>query len=148
MFTPFFNAEERKGLRGGTLREIDYNWIGSSKREDRLSYPLNYYISKLAKSFMQEVSSYNHELINRISPIVENLFKANSLYPVKLNKQEMIEMLVKLFRQFTPEEMRAIKDNDLTRRIDKILVVEAISGTLNDLTPQQIKMFDEAVKRK
>ncbi len=96
---------------------------------------------------MQE-SSYNHELINRISPIVENLFKGNSLYLVKLNQQEMIEMLVDLFGQFSPEEIRAIKDNDLIRRIDKILVLEAVSGTLNDLTPKQIKMYDEAVKRK
>lgn len=95
---------------------------------------------------MQEVYSYNHELINRISPIVENLFKANSLYLVKLNKQEMIEMLVDLFGQFSPEEMRAIKDNDLIKRIDSILVLDAISGTLNDLTPEQIKMFDEAVE--
>ncbi|MEH1998688.1 hypothetical protein [Nostoc sp.] len=97
---------------------------------------------------MQEVSSYNYELINRISAIVENLFKDNSLYLVKLKKQEMIEMLVELFGQLSPEEMRAIKDNDLTRRMDKILVLEAISGTLNDLTPEQIKMYDEAVKRK
>jgi predicted CopG family antitoxin len=97
---------------------------------------------------MQEVSSYNHELINRISPIVEKLFKANSLYLVKLKKQEMIEMLANLFGQLSSEEMRAIKDNDLTLRIDKILVLEAVSGTLNDLTPEQIQMYDEAVKRK
>jgi hypothetical protein len=97
---------------------------------------------------MQEVSSYHQELSNRISPIVDNLFKSNSLYLVKLKKWEMMEMLVDLFGRFSPEEMRAIKDNDLTRRIDKILVVEAVSGTLNDLTPEQIKMYDEAVKRK
>jgi hypothetical protein len=97
---------------------------------------------------MQEVSSYHQELTNRISPIVEKLFKSNSLYLVKLKKWEMMEMLVDLFGRFSPEEMRAIKDNDLTRRIDKILVVEAVSGTLNDLTPDQIKMYDEAVKRK
>ncbi|MFK0732506.1 MAG: hypothetical protein ACFKPT_19925 [Gloeotrichia echinulata GP01] len=97
---------------------------------------------------MQEVTNYNQELSNRISPIVDNLFKSNSLYLVKLKKWEMMEMLVDLFGRFSPEEMRAIKDEDLTRRIDKILVLEAVSGTLNDLTPEQIKMYDEAVKRK
>lgn len=97
---------------------------------------------------MQEVSSYHQELTNRISPIVDNLFKSNSLYLVKLKKWKMIEMLVDLFGKFSPEEMRAIKDDDLTRRIDSILVLEAVSGTLNDLTPEQIKMYDEAVKRK
>lgn len=57
-------------------------------------------------------------------------------------------MLVDLFGKLSLEEMQAIKDGDLTNRIDKILVLEAVSGTLNDLTPEQIKMYDEAVKRK
>ncbi|RAM50334.1 hypothetical protein BLD44_021135 [Mastigocladus laminosus UU774] len=97
---------------------------------------------------MQEIINYNQELINRISPIVEKLFQSNSLYLVKLNKQEMIEILVDLFGKFSPEEFMAITDNQLTDRIDKILVLEAISGTLNDLTPEQIKIFDEAVEGK
>ncbi|BAU05370.1 MULTISPECIES: hypothetical protein [Fischerella] len=97
---------------------------------------------------MQEITSYNQELINRISPIVEKLFQSNSLYLVKLNKQEMIDMLVDLFSQFSPEEFMAITDNQLTDRIDSILVLEAVSGTLNDLTPEQIKIFDEVVEGK
>ncbi|MEH2232333.1 MAG: hypothetical protein V7K71_22355 [Nostoc sp.] len=57
-------------------------------------------------------------------------------------------MLVELFGQLSTEEMRAITEYELTRRIDNILVLEAVSGTLNDLTPEQIKMYDEAVMRK
>ncbi|MCC5598482.1 hypothetical protein [Nostoc favosum] len=95
---------------------------------------------------MQEVFSYHQELINRISPIVENLFKGNSLYQVKLNQREIIQMLVELFGKFSPEEMREIKDDDLIDRIDSILVFEAVSGTLNDLTPEQIAIFDAAVE--
>ncbi|MEH2388082.1 MAG: hypothetical protein V7K14_20390 [Nostoc sp.] len=94
---------------------------------------------------MQEYS-YNHELVNRISPIVENLFKGNSLYQVKLNQQEMSQMLVELFRQFSSEKMREIKDDDLTDRIDSILILEAVSGTLNDLTAEQIAIFDAVVE--
>ncbi|MBO3457814.1 hypothetical protein G7B40_021860 [Aetokthonos hydrillicola Thurmond2011] len=95
---------------------------------------------------MQEVANYIQELTNRISPIVENLFKGSSLYMVRLKKQERIEHLVNLFGEFSPEEFRAIRDDELIRRIDKLLVLEAVSGTLNDLTPQQIKIFDEAVE--
>jgi hypothetical protein len=95
---------------------------------------------------MQEVFSYHQELINRISPIVKNLFQGNSLYQVKLNQREMIQMLVELFGKFSPEEMSEIKDDDLTDRIDSILVLEAVSGTLNDLTPEQIATFDATVE--
>ncbi|MEA5602917.1 hypothetical protein [Nostoc sp. UHCC 0252] len=97
---------------------------------------------------MPEVANYYQEVSNCISSIVEKLIKGNSLYQVKLNQQEMMEMLLELFGELSPEEMRAITEHELTRRIDKILVLEAVSGTLNDLTPEQIKMYDEAVKRK
>ncbi|NEU71197.1 hypothetical protein PI95_001030 [Hassallia byssoidea VB512170] len=94
---------------------------------------------------MQEVSNSTQEVFNRISPIVEKLFTNSNLYIERLNKQEMVEMLVNLFSKFSPEEMKAIPENELTRRIKKILTLEAVSGTLNDLTPEQIKIFDEAV---
>jgi hypothetical protein len=100
------------------------------------------------EEIMPEVANYHQEVSNCISPIVEKLIKGNSLYQVKLNQQEMMEMLVELFGELSPEEMRAITEHELTRRIDKILVLEAVSGTLNDLTPEQIKMYDDAVKRK
>jgi hypothetical protein len=95
---------------------------------------------------MQEVSNYNLELTDRISPIVEKLFKSNSLYAVKLKKWEMVEMLVNLFGEFTPEEMTGIKEEDLIQRIDSILVLDAVSGTLNNLTSEQLQMFDESVE--
>ncbi|RCJ26011.1 hypothetical protein A6770_26970 [Nostoc minutum NIES-26] len=97
---------------------------------------------------MAEVANYDQEVLNRIAPIVEKLIKGNSLYQVKLNQQEMIEMLVELFGQFSPKEMRAIPEHDLTRRIRKILTLEAVSGTLNDLPPEQIAIFDAAVEGK
>jgi len=97
---------------------------------------------------MTEVVSYHQELRERIAPIVESLFQGNSLYLVRLKQREMVEILVELFAKFTPEEMKEIKDNDLKERIDSILVLEAVSGTLNDLTPEEIAIFDEAVAGK
>jgi hypothetical protein len=97
---------------------------------------------------MPEVSNYTQELTNRISPIVDSLFKGSSFYMVRLKKQEMIEQLVSLFGKFSPEEFRAISDYELTRRIKKLLTLEAVSGTLNDLTPEQMKIFDESVAGK
>jgi hypothetical protein len=97
---------------------------------------------------MQEVSNYTQELTDRISPIVEKLFKGSSFYTVNLKKTERIEDLINLFGELSPEEFRAIYEHELTRRIKKLLTLEAVSGTLNDLTPEQIKIFDEAVEGK
>jgi hypothetical protein len=97
---------------------------------------------------MQEVSNYTQELINRISPVVDKLFKGSSFYMVRLKKQERIEDLVNIFSQLSPDTFKAITDQELMRRIDKMLVLKAVSGTLNDLTPEQIRIFDEAVAGK
>ncbi len=51
-----------------------------------------------------------------------------------------------LFGDFSPDELQAIADDDLANRIKNILIVESVAGTLNDLTPEQIRMYDEAVE--
>lgn len=95
---------------------------------------------------MYDISSYKPELSNRISPIVNQLFQTNSLYQVKLDKDDMVEKLVNLFGKFSPQEMRNIKEKQLIERIDSILIIEAVSGTLSDLTPEQIEIFDAVVE--
>jgi uncharacterized membrane protein len=97
---------------------------------------------------MQQVSEQRKEAIARISTIVDKLIAGNSLYQERLEKKEIMEILVNLVDKFSTEFVTAISDNELTDRIDSILVIEAVSGTLNDLTPEQMKMFEQAVKRK
>ncbi|MBE9249376.1 hypothetical protein IQ226_09395 [Dolichospermum sp. LEGE 00240] len=96
----------------------------------------------------EQLTDYQQELTERISHVVDKLFRGSSFYMVKLDQYEMTQMLMELFSRFSPEEMRAIKEHDLTRRIDKILVLEAVAGTLNDLTPEEIAIFDAAVAGK
>ncbi|MBD2568389.1 hypothetical protein [Anabaena lutea] len=96
----------------------------------------------------EQLTDYQQELTERISHVVDKLFRGSSFYMVKLDQYEMTEMLIELFSRFSPEEMRAIKEHDLSRRISKILTLEAVAGTLNDLTPEEIAIFDAAVARK
>ena len=95
---------------------------------------------------MYEVSQEKDVFLVRISQIVNNLIDSSNFYQEKLDKNEMILDLVNLFKQLSLEEFATIEDEDLTHRIDRILVTDAVSGTLNDLTPEQMKMFDEAVE--
>ncbi|MEA5621136.1 hypothetical protein VB711_25355 [Cronbergia sp. UHCC 0137] len=96
----------------------------------------------------EQLTDYQQELRERISHVVDKLIRGSSFYMVKLEQHEMTEMLIELFSRFSPEEMRAIQEHDLTRRIDKILVLDAVAGTLNDLTPEEIAIFDAAVAGK
>ena len=95
---------------------------------------------------MYEVSQEKDVFLARISQIVNNLIDSSKFYQEKLDKNEMVLDLVDLFKQFSLEEFTRIEDEDLTHRIDNLLNLEAVSGTLNDLTPEQIEMFDASVE--
>lgn len=97
---------------------------------------------------MQEVLGKRDIAIARLSKIVDKLIQGNSLYQERLDRHEIIQHLVNLLDKFSPEFINALSDGELTDRIDSILVIEAVSGTLNDLTAKQIEMFDAAVKRR
>jgi hypothetical protein len=95
---------------------------------------------------MYEVSQEKDVFLVRISQIVNNLIDSNDFYQERLDKNEMVLDLVNLFKQLSLEDFTIIEDEDLTRRINILLTLEAVAGTLNDLTPEQMQMFDEAVE--
>ncbi|WP_232317106.1 hypothetical protein [Anabaena sp. CA = ATCC 33047] len=105
-------------------------------------------IKKIQQAIMQEFSGERNLAIERISKIIGDLFLSNRLYQQRLNKEDMIQHLIQVLDKFSPEVLKAISDEELVHRIDSILVVEAVSGTLNDLTPEQIEMFDSSVNRR
>jgi hypothetical protein len=103
-------------------------------------------MNKNLENVMYEVSQEKDVFLIRISQIVHKLIDSNSFYQEKLDENEMVLDFVDLFKQLSLEEFTIIEDEDLNHRIDRLLVTHAVSGTLNDLTPEQMKMFDEAVE--
>jgi hypothetical protein len=97
---------------------------------------------------MQEILSERQVAIARILEIVVQLIQSNTLYQEKLNIDEVMENFIELVDKYSPQFVSSLNDKDLTKRIDRILITDAIAGTLNDLTPEQIKMYDEAVEGK
>ncbi|MBC6418070.1 MAG: hypothetical protein GDA44_04415 [Prochloron sp. SP5CPC1] len=84
--------------------------------------------------------------LSRITKIVGELFQENSRYREKLDPEEMIQYLAEVFGEFAPGEMEQIEYDDLKKRMNSILVVESVAGCLNDLTPEEMRIFDEAVE--
>lgn len=95
---------------------------------------------------MQEVSGKKDALISRISAIVDKLIQNDSLFQ-KLDKAEMIQLLSTLVEEnLSTEQLRAIDDDEFTRRIDRVLAIEVMSGLLDALTPEQMEIFEAAVE--
>ncbi len=88
-------------------------------------------------------------MIKRIEPVITILMEERPLFKEKLNSSEILQELVQLFTENLPfEEFDSLSDKDLKKHCSIIMVTEAVSGTLNELTPEQMTIFDEAIKRK
>jgi hypothetical protein len=97
---------------------------------------------------MQDISFQTEPAFKRISAIVENLIAHNDLYQERLDKEQMINYIFDLFSEAdTSPDIDKINQEDLTKRINSILVLHAVGGMLNDLTPEEMAIFDEAVGR-
>jgi hypothetical protein len=98
---------------------------------------------------MSNTSIKEQTTYKRISVIVENLIANNSVYQERLQQEDMINYIYELFNK--PNILPLIEvmeDEDLISRINGILVLHSVAGTLNDFTPEEMAIFDEAVKRK
>jgi len=86
-------------------------------------------------------------LTARISRIVEELMEKESWFREKLDLEEMVNYISDLAKaKFSPEQLQAIDDEDLTERIDKIMAIHAVGGMLDDLTPEEMEIFDASVE--
>ncbi|MFN7660969.1 MAG: hypothetical protein ACK5P3_23085, partial [Dolichospermum sp.] len=88
-------------------------------------------------------------IIKRIENVVAILMEERPLFKEELNPEEMIQELCNLFQQNLPiDEFNSMEDQELKKHCSGIMVLEAVAGTLNELTPEQIAIFDEMIKRK
>lgn len=87
-----------------------------------------------------------HPVPLRISKIVDKLFEEDEDLR-SLDKTQAMESLSNLMED-PPSDLTSITDDELTQRIERVLLIEAMSGILNDLSPEQMKAFEAAVKRR
>ncbi|MBE9206858.1 hypothetical protein IQ244_10075 [Nostoc sp. LEGE 06077] len=83
----------------------------------------------------------------KLPKIVTALIDNNPIYQENLNKQEIIEVINRTFDPVSVPDINNISEEELTKRVKRILSLHLVSGMLNDFTPEQMKLFDEAIKR-
>ncbi|MEA5550507.1 hypothetical protein VB713_05860 [Anabaena cylindrica UHCC 0172] len=83
----------------------------------------------------------------KLTEIVNNLIDNNHLYQENLDGQKMIEVMKNTFDPGKVVDVNSISEEELRKRIKRILSLHLVSGMLNDFTPEQMRLFDESVKR-
>lgn len=80
----------------------------------------------------------------RISTIVDTLMEDDEFFN-DIHKSEFMEFLSTLVKK-APEKLVSLTDEELTRRVRRVMVIEATAGMLQDFTPEEMKAFKETVK--
>ena len=135
----------------------EYSILPSLFDIDRSSVSPNFGAAGSETSLMEELFATGSDIVEeavgheypippRMSEIVDKLIECNDVFK-EVDKPKIIESLSNLMEN-PPRELISITDNELTRRIEKVMLIEAMSGMLNDLSPAQIKSFEAAAKRR
>ncbi len=95
---------------------------------------------------MTQFSTTKDTVISRISEIVDKLMQREYLFRERLDKDEIMQVFSNLLERVSPEKLLYLDHDELTVRVDRIMVIEAVSGTLNLLTPEQMEIFEAAVE--
>lgn len=82
----------------------------------------------------------------RISKIVDKLIEEDEVLR-SVDKTQIMESLSDLMED-PPSDLMSITNDELTQRIERVLLIEAMSGILSDLSPAQMRAFEAAVKRR
>ncbi len=88
-------------------------------------------------------------MVKRIEDVVSILMEERPLFKEDLNYTEMVQHLVKLAQENLPvEEFNSMPDAELKEHCSFVMATEILSKIGADFTPEQMAIFDEAIKRK
>lgn len=85
------------------------------------------------------------DILFRISKIIDEL--AEQTHFMEVDKSNLMKRLSSLVEKY-PEHVLSLTDDELAQRIEKMMVIELVAGMLQDLAPEEMKSFDEAVQRR
>jgi hypothetical protein len=88
-------------------------------------------------------------MAKRIEKIVSVLMEEDSLFKEDLNYSEMVKFLVQVFaKNLSFEEFNTISEESLKQRCSRIMAAQLLAKIGEDFSPEQMAIFEDAIKRK
>lgn len=88
-------------------------------------------------------------IVKRIEDTVSILMEEHPLFKEDLNYSEIVNHLVQVFQKnLSFEEFSMMSETNLKKRCSRIMAIELLGKISEDFTPEQMAIFEEAIKRK
>ncbi len=90
--------------------------------------------------------SEQRQLLLKISEMIDKITEKEDIFK-GIDKHKLLETISKMLSDISVE-WNKISYEEFFERTKRLLVLEAMSGILKELKPEQIEIFDEAIKRR
>jgi hypothetical protein len=98
---------------------------------------------------MLSTETRQESMVKRIENIVSVIMDERPLFKEDLDYSEMVQHLLNVFKQYLSfEEFTNLSEEELKERCSGIMSVRLLATIGDDFTPEQMAIFDEAIKRK
>ncbi|HBK23452.1 MAG TPA: hypothetical protein DDZ60_13355 [Planktothrix sp. UBA10369] len=88
-------------------------------------------------------------MITRIEQVVSILMEERPLFKEDIDSAKMVEHLTKVFeKNLSFEEFNTMSDSSLKNRCSGIMSIQLLGKIGEDFTPEQMAIFEDAIKRK
>ncbi len=94
---------------------------------------------------MTQTSMEKNIVLKRISEMIDQVMESKSIYQ-ELDRDELIETFSKILDRVSPQILLPLNDERLKKRVRRVMATELLWTTPNDLTPEEIEMFNAAVE--
>jgi len=81
----------------------------------------------------------------RLNPLVTQLLETDEVYSEEFDQNKILQYLISEMEIIPPEQFLAITNNELIERLERLMALELVYGLLDDLTADEIQLFDEAI---
>ena len=95
---------------------------------------------------MTQASAEKNIVLKRISEMIDPVMENDSLYQEELDRDELIETFSKILDRVSPQILLPLNDEKLKKRVRRVMATELLWTTPNDLTPEEIEMFNAVVE--
>ncbi|NET26578.1 hypothetical protein [Okeania sp. SIO1I7] len=94
---------------------------------------------------MTQASTEKNTVLKRISAIIDRVMERESIYQ-ELDRDELMETFSKILDRVSPQILLPLNDERLKKRVRRVMATELLWTTPNDLTPEEIEMFNTVVE--
>ncbi len=95
---------------------------------------------------MTQASTEKNTVLKRISEMIEQVMENDSLDQEELDRDELIQTFSKILDRVSPQILLLLNDEQLKKRVERIISTELLSTILNDFTLEEKEMFNAEVE--